>query len=81
MGPFGAVAPITTCPHCSVLVDGSCIQCQDGETHPSCKFCKGGEHKPPWHKSELMVAFASAVLVSVGSAIIASEIRKKLRMG
>lgn len=72
---FGDVAPITTCPHCSVLKEGSCVSCADGEAHPSCKDCKGGTYQPPWYKTELFRGFLLAVGVSVASGYALHRMR------
>ena len=72
--------PITTCPHCSILVNGSCVECKPGDTHPSCLHCKDGRFKPPWHKNQIWVAIATATAVTVFSGILAAEIRRRLRL-
>lgn len=71
--------PITTCPHCSILVNGSCMLCADGDSHPSCIDCVNGRHKPPWHRSSLTLAITTAVVVSVISGLLVARINRKIR--
>jgi len=62
------ITPITTCPHCSRLVDGSCLVCETGDEHPSCRHCEGGRYKPPkapFYKNEIFISVATAVTVGV----------------
>lgn len=71
------VAPITTCPHCSKLVNGSCVVCSPGDLHPSCEFCEEGRIVMPWYRNELVVAIFTTVVVSVASALILQRIQGK----
>jgi hypothetical protein len=65
------VAPtFTTCPHCSYLVNGSCLICEPGNPHPGCEGCIGGRPAPsPWWKHEIFLGVALGVAVSVLSAV------------
>jgi hypothetical protein len=75
----GDFAPITTCPHCSVLTEGSCVTCEDGNPHPSCSDCVGGVHKPPpppWYKSEFLQSLTLSVAVAVVSGYALHRINK-----
>ena len=72
-------APITTCPHCSKLIDGSCEICGPEDPHPSCEFCQEGRIVLPWHRNELVVAIATTVIVSVASAIMIGWINSKIQ--
>lgn len=83
MQPFNMLAgppPITTCPHCSILVEGSCVVCGSEDQHPSCLHCRDGKYKPPWHKNQLWTAIATATVVAVASGLIAAEIRHRFRL-
>lgn len=64
------IAPITTCPHCSKLVEGSCVICTPNDPHPSCLYCEEGRINLPWHRKEIVVGIASAVVISVASGIL-----------
>jgi hypothetical protein len=74
----------TTCPHCSILRNGSCFICTPGdENHPSCQDCEGGWHNPPrtpWYQSDLTLTLFTAVTVSVISAVIISQIQRHMRL-
>lgn len=70
------VTPITTCPHCSILVDGSCRVCPPGDPHPSCQSCVEGRVIVPWWQNELLVAIGTTVVVTVVSTIIISKIQR-----
>ena len=72
------IDPITTCPHCSKLVNGTCEVCPNGDPHPSCDMCVDGRLKLPWYRNELVIAVGTTVVVSVASALILSALQKKL---
>lgn len=72
------IDPITTCPHCSKLVNGTCEVCPNGDLHPSCSMCVDGRLKLPWYRNELVIAVGTTVVVSVASALILSVLQKKL---
>lgn len=76
--PLGDTFPVvTTCPHCSYLWDGKCIVCPDGDPHPACEGCVGGRlPRPPWYRSELFIALATTVAVSVATAIIVPRVER-----
>jgi len=78
-----SVPQFTTCPHCSVLRDGTCWVCGPGdENHPACLYCENGVYNPPqrpWYKSELMIAISTAVVVSVASGLLIGQIQAYLR--
>lgn len=72
-------AVITTCPHCSYLVGGTCVICEDGDPHPGCEGCVNGRLRPPpWWENELFVAISTAVVVSVATAIIVPRLEKQI---
>lgn len=71
------IDPITTCPHCSKLVAGTCEICTEGDPHPSCESCENGKLKIPWYQNELVIAVGTTVVVTVASAIILAALRKK----
>lgn len=73
------VTPITTCPHCSKLVDGSCVVCGPEDPHPSCENCEGGRLAIPWYQSELFLAIVTTVAVTVVSSIILSRVQSALK--
>lgn len=73
------VVPITTCPHCSKLINGSCVICAPEDPHPSCTHCEGGKFVVPWHRNEIVVAIVTTVVVSVASAIILSRIQGAMK--
>lgn len=79
--PMGTIVPITTCPHCSKLVNGSCEMCTDGDPHPSCEQCVGGRIVTPWYMNELLLTIGTSVVVAVASAIILAKIQKGARLG
>jgi hypothetical protein len=72
------IDPITTCPHCSRLVNGTCEICVDGDPHPSCHMCVNGQLKMPWYRNELVIAVGTTIVVTVASAIILAAIQKKI---
>jgi hypothetical protein len=78
---IGAIAPITTCPHCSVLVNGSCEVCQEGSTHPSCVDCVGGRHSPPFYRSQMFIAVITAITVATVSGVALAFINRKMSSG
>lgn len=71
------IDPITTCPHCSKLIAGTCEICTEGDPHPSCESCINGRLKLPWYQNELVIAVGTTVVVTVASAIILSALQKK----
>jgi hypothetical protein len=71
------MTPITTCPHCSALVEGSCVRCPEGSNHPSCKNCQGGVHKPPWYTNDKVQTALAIASASVVSALILATLRRK----
>lgn len=79
---LGEVRPVfTTCPHCSILIEGTCHVCQEGDEHPSCAYCVDGEYRPPsppWYKSDLFVAVAAAVVVTVASTLVVRRIERAI---
>ena len=74
----GEITPFTTCPHCSVLVNGTCFECDPASTHPSCQNCVNGEHQPPWYQG-LFQTLLLSVTVGVATAIILRGIDRKLK--
>ena len=80
LGGFSSVGidPITTCPHCSKLVNGTCEICLEGDPHPSCDQCVDGKLKLPWYQNELVIAIGTTVVVTVASALIMSALSKRL---
>jgi hypothetical protein len=76
--PVG-ITPFTTCPHCSILIDGTCVECPNGDVHPSCVECVDGKHRPPWYKGELLQTILISVAVGVASAIILRQIESRMR--
>lgn len=72
------IDPITTCPHCSKLVNGTCEICLEGDPHPSCAQCVDGRLKQPWYQNELVIAIGTTVVVTVASALIMAALQKKL---
>lgn len=75
----GEITPFTTCPHCSVLVNGTCLECSPESTHPSCNNCVDGTHKPPWYQGRLFQTLLLSVTVGVATAIIIRGIDRKLK--
>lgn len=74
------IAPITTCPHCSKLINNSCVVCGPNDPHPSCEQCEGGKLMgPPWYKSELFLAIFTTVVVTVASTIIVGRIQEAMK--
>lgn len=71
------ITPITTCPHCSKLVDNTCVVCEPGDVHPSCEMCENGRIVVPWYRHELFLAISTTVVVTVASTLILSHIQKK----
>lgn len=75
MHALAATVPlITTCPHCSRLVDGTCVVCEDGETHPSCHDCISGRLTPPLWRNEFLITIATTVVVTVLSGLIVAKL-------
>lgn len=75
----GSIQPITTCPHCSKLQDGSCRICFEGDPHPSCESCVDGRLVIPWYQNELFIAVTTAVVVTVISAVIVNKLQNKAK--
>lgn len=77
---LGQTRPLfTTCPHCSILKDGECVICPEGDPHPSCEGCiEGRLPPPPWYQHELVYAIGTAVAVSVASTILITYVGRKL---
>lgn len=73
------VTPITTCPHCSKLVNGSCVVCGPDDIHPSCQSCEKGRLAIPWYQSELFLGILTTVAVTVASTIILSRIQTAMK--
>lgn len=71
------IVPITTCPHCSKLVNGTCQMCYPGDPHPSCEACENGRIVVPWYRSELLLTIFTTVVVTVASGVIIEKIKKK----
>ncbi len=70
--------PVMSCPHCSYLVEGSCLVCTEGNQHPACEGCVNGRLQPrPWYKHEIVLAVATATLVSIASAIIVHQVKAR----
>jgi hypothetical protein len=75
-----SIAAQATCPPCSYLWEGSCRVCETDDPHPGCEGCIDGVPRPsPWYKSDLFLAVASAVTVSVISAIIVTRIQQRFQ--
>jgi hypothetical protein len=83
LGDPGNTRPVfTTCPHCSILVEGTCHVCLEGDEHPSCEYCVGGRYyppPPPWYKSQLFLAVCTAVVVAVTSSLMVSRIERAMK--
>ena len=71
------MTPITTCPHCSILMDGSCVPCPEEADHPSCKNCHGPVHRPPWYTNDKVQTALAIASASVVSALILAGLRRK----
>lgn len=72
---------VTTCPHCSYLVEGSCVVCADGDPHPGCEGCIDGHYVSPriaWYRSDLVITIASSMVVAVVSTIVAVRLQHML---
>lgn len=69
---------VTSCPHCSKLVNGTCVTCEPGEENPACEYCVNGRIRVPWYLNELFLAVVTTVAVSVASTLIISKIQSKL---
>jgi hypothetical protein len=83
--PFGVVATmdvITTCPHCSRLVDNSCIVCGPDDQHPSCQHCEGHIYKPPkpkpkpFYRSDVFISVMTAVAATVLSSAVLYQLNR-----
>ena len=77
--PLSGPTPITTCPHCSMLVEGSCVTCAPGDTHPSCRDCEEGRYKPPWYRHNLSLTIFTTVVVSVASGLIIARVNSLMK--
>jgi hypothetical protein len=79
----GSVPLFQTCPHCSMLREGSCVVCEAQDaSHPSCRDCEAGVYRPPpppFWKNDLVVSIGVAVVVSVTSALIIAGIQRYLK--
>jgi hypothetical protein len=73
------IAPITTCPHCSKLINNSCVVCGPDDPHPSCESCEEGRLAIPWYRSELFLAILTTVVVTVASTIIVGRIQEAMK--
>ena len=73
------VTPITTCPHCSRLIEGTCVLCEPGDPHPSCENCVDGKFVTPWYQTEIFLGILTTVVVTVASALIVTQIQKSLK--
>ena len=68
-----------SCPPCSYLVEGSCVVCGAADQHPACQYCVAGIYQPPkaaWYKSEILLAVATATVVSVVSALLVTHLNR-----
>lgn len=77
----GQVTPITTCPHCSKLVNGTCVICEEHDQHPSCHYCVGGHYVPPaprWYETDtarsIALTVATAAVIAVISPLVINKI-------
>lgn len=77
----GSTAPVMSCPQCSILVEGTCVICAEGDPHPSCQYCQGGTYKPPWHQHPMTNAIITSVVVAVISGLILRQLSKQLHIG
>lgn len=72
---------VLSCPHCSYLVEGECVICEDDDPHPACQGCVGGRLPPlPWYKTDLFVSIMTATVVSIASAIIVAQVKKRTKL-
>lgn len=71
------IAPITSCPHCSILINGTCEICEDGDPHPSCHQCVNGRHVVPWYQSGLFLSALVYVSAGITTAILVHKFVKK----
>jgi hypothetical protein len=80
--PIGQLrTPVMSCPHCSYLVEGSCVVCPDGDPHPACEGCKNGRLPPqPWYKNDLAIAIMTSTVVAISSAIIMGQVRARTKL-
>lgn len=82
LGNPATVPVFTTCPHCSYLVEGTCVVCAEGDEHPSCEYCVGGKYYPPgeaWYRNHVFIAVATAIVVGVTSTLIISRVEAALK--
>ena len=80
MSPL-VVPAITTCPHCSVLVAGSCVVCGPLDQHPSCLHCQDGVYTPPadpWWRHELVWFSLMSVAAGIATALVVPPVVKAL---
>jgi hypothetical protein len=72
---------VLSCPHCSYLVEGTCVICENDDPHPACESCVDGRLPPvPWYQRDLFLAIATSTVVAISSAIIVTKIRKYARL-
>jgi hypothetical protein len=76
--PMG-FAPITTCPHCSKLIEGTCEICGPEDPHPSCEFCRAGRIRIPWYRNEVVMTVTITVVVAVSSGLIIQAFNRRFR--
>ncbi len=68
---------VMTCPHCSYLWEGSCRICEDGDPHPGCVDCVGGQlPRAPWYMNELLFSIGTAVVVAVAVSVLAPRVER-----
>jgi hypothetical protein len=79
LSPIAGSDPITSCPHCSILVNGTCVTCSVGVDHPACADCEGGRYRPPWYRNSLTLTILTTVLVSVASGLILNRVDAALK--
>jgi len=75
------VTKFSTCPHCSILVNGTCIVCGSKDKHPSCLNCVNGKYYPPpkqWYEHKIVIAVGTAVVISVISGLLIEYIKQKI---
>lgn len=78
LGPVTVQSPvIVTCPHCSILHEGSCVPCPPGDVaHPACVDCDGPVYRPPpapaepWYRNEFVMVALTSVIAGVATALI-----------
>ncbi len=77
---FGATVPVvTSCPHCSYLVEGTCVVCDNEDPHPGCVNCVDGlPEGSPWYFHPLTLSIGSAVAVAVVVALVVPRLEKAI---